>query len=119
MKIKSKLVFLLSLTLSLVPVQASFAEVEAVEEAGVVPSLSTAGTIVSINVEQQHIVLQYPAANQEQPAETLALYLSDATQVIRDGSAIVLADVKEGDNVSAAYHVDESGSNVVDVLVLE
>lgn len=91
--------------------------VSAQEEVAVeAPAVVTiAGTVVSISVEEQTVVVEHEV---DGGTQSVTLKLTEATQILKGGANVVSSDLKEGDTVSVEYKAD-GDSNVITTLTIE
>lgn len=78
--------------------------------------LSVTGTIVSVDVENKTLTVAYATDVEQLVTETALFQLAEDAGITKNGEAISLSMLNEGDQVTLQYHADESGNKVIDVL---
>ena len=88
-------------------------DVESAENA----SMALSGQVVSVDTENQQIVVEYQS--DELGALTSALfYFSDTMEIYKDGAEVQASELKEGDKVFVTYQIDDNGGKVILKLTL-
>lgn len=108
------LIFTLCFLLS--PLDAFSAEEQMIESAEN-ESMELSGQVVSVDIENQQIVLEYQLEDSEYVTTTV-FYLSEVTEIYKDGEMVSISGLKEGDVVVVAYQIDDNGSKVISRLTL-
>lgn len=121
---KTKLNILLALfagSLLLSPALA-VSEEEAMVEVGEATAESTtatvSGSIVSVNVAEQYVVLDSGVEGEDGMTETAIYYFTETVSIMKGGAAVTAADLMEGDNVSAEYSTDEDDNKIISSITV-
>ena len=77
------------------------------------------GTVGSIDMEEQFIVINYQVEGDEQTVETAVFQFSPDTKVMKAGEVVASSDLKEGDAVSVEFQTDADNNKVISVLSVE
>lgn len=113
MKMNNKIMHVvLAVSLWAYPMTVVLAQNAAAQEESVT---AISGTVASINMEEQNVVVEYSL---DGAAQTAALKMTEETQILKDGEGIASSELKQGDKVSVEYRA-EGDSNVITTLVIE
>ncbi|MFH2137274.1 MAG: hypothetical protein ABII88_02050 [Candidatus Omnitrophota bacterium] len=80
-------------------------------------SMELSGQVVSVDIENQQVVVEYQLEDSEDVTTTV-FYLSEATEIYKDGEKVSTSGLKEGDKVVVTYQIDDNGSKVISRLTL-
>ena len=75
-------------------------------------SMELSGQVLSIDIENQQVVIEYQIDDQE-TATSAVFYLSDTTEIYSNGEVISVAELKEGDTVVVMYQTDDNGNEII------
>lgn len=78
-----------------------------------------AGTVVSINVAEQYVVLDSGVAGEDGVTETAIYYFNEGVKIVKGGQEVTTSDLTEGDKVSIEYSTDEDDNKVINTLTVE
>ncbi|MBP9854581.1 MAG: hypothetical protein KBD53_06920 [Candidatus Omnitrophica bacterium] len=101
------------------------AVVPAVIEAGVpateeaVAATSVSGAIVSINIDEQYVVIDSGVEGKDGMTETAIFYFTDAVKILKGDAEVAASNLVEGDKVSIEYTTDEDGNKVVSTITVQ
>lgn len=96
-------------------------EAEAAAEPAEAATAATtgAGTVVSINVAEQYVVLDSGVAGEDGVTETAIYYFNEGVKIVKGGQEVTTSDLTEGDKVSIEYSTDEDDNKVISTLTVE
>ncbi|MGE0268633.1 MAG: hypothetical protein AB7S78_09300 [Candidatus Omnitrophota bacterium] len=117
----TKLNILLALfagSLFLSPTLAVSEEEAMVEAAAESTTATVSGSIVSVNVAEQYVVLDSGVEGEDGTTETAIYYFTETVNIMKGGAAVTAADLMEGDNVSAEYSTDEDDNKIISSITV-
>ena len=86
---------------------------DSVVESAKLPMQIPSGEIVSVNLEESYIVVQYSLEEGATTTETASFYFLPTVKIIQNGEEVAVSSLKEGDSVSIDYEIDANNNNKV------
>ena len=77
------------------------------------------GEIVSVNLEESSVVVQYSLEDDATTTETASFHFLPTVKIVKNGEDVAVSSLKEGDSVSIDYEIDDTNNKVISVLNLK